>query len=210
MPHPLVTLILWPKNTPLSPLITRNFMVCPVNQNMAEGRHKYAPLKGFLTPLTRKENVMSKTKPETELKTTESDKPEKDLFADINVTMKTGHLVKDAALVSEGKYAKIRFASNKEYLDPNDEVKTTTNYFNALVSANLKDAFDTAKSLKKGDWVYLKGEDVTKSFDTPEGYKQTASTIFAYKVVLKKEKAATDESVEAASNHPGHPAPDTP
>ncbi|MCG8533231.1 MAG: hypothetical protein MI749_21600, partial [Desulfovibrionales bacterium] len=88
--------------------------------------------------------------------------------------------------------------------------KTTTNYFNALVSANLKDAFDTAKSLKKGDWVYLKGEDVTKSFDTPEGYKQTASTIFAYKVVLKKEKSATEESAEAASNHQGHPAPDTP
>lgn len=108
-----------------------------------------------------------------------------ELFADTNVTMKSGHLVKDAETVSDGKFIKFRIASNKQYLS-GDEIKTTTNYFNAMVSSNLKEAFSVAKDLKKGDWVYLKGEDVTQSFDTPEGYKQTASTIFAYKVVLKK------------------------
>ena len=71
-------------------------------------------------------------------------------------------------------------------------MKTNTNYFDALVSVHLKEAFALAKELKKGDWIYLKGEDSTKSFDTPEGYKKTASTIFAYHVVLKKEKNATE------------------
>ena len=148
---------------------------------------------------------MSKTKPKTE--TTQNGKEEKDLFADTNVTMKTGHLVKDAEIVSDGKYAKIRFASNREYLSKEGEVKTNTNYFNALVSSNLKDAFAVAKDLKKGDWAYVKGEDVTKSFDTPEGYKQTASTIFAYKVVLKKAKADTTLGAHAALNNQQQPAP---
>ena len=148
---------------------------------------------------------MSKTKPKTE--TTQNGKEEKDLFADTNVTMKTGHLVKDAEIVSDGKYAKIRFASNREYLSKEGEVKTNTNYFNALVSSNLKDAFAVAKALKKGDWAYVKGEDVTKSFDTPEGYKQTASTIFAYKVVLKKAKADTTPGAHAVLNNQEQPAP---
>ena len=150
---------------------------------------------------------MSKAKPKTESKTTQNGDEEKDLFADTNVTMKTGHLVKDAELVSEGRYAKIRFATNREYQTKEGDIKTTTNYFNALVSKNLTDAFETAKALKKGDWVYLKGEDVTKSFDTPEGYKQTASTIFAYKVVLKKEKTAADSSTKPSSNNQKQPDP---
>ncbi|WP_421896356.1 single-stranded DNA-binding protein [Marinoscillum sp.] len=111
-----------------------------------------------------------------------------DLFADTNISMKSGHLVKDAEEIAEGKFIKLRFASNKQYLNADKEVQTTTNYFNALVSHNLTDAFETAKALQKGDWVYVKGEDNTKSFDTAEGYKQTASTIFAYKVTLKKKK----------------------
>ncbi|MEP2025828.1 MAG: single-stranded DNA-binding protein [Reichenbachiella sp.] len=103
--------------------------------------------------------------------------------------MKSGHLVKDAEIVGDGKYVKLRFASNKQFENPHDgEIKTNTNYFNALISYHLKEAFDLAKDFKKGDWIYLKGEDSTRSFDTPEGYKQTACTIFAYHVVLKKEK----------------------
>ena len=123
---------------------------------------------------------MSKTKTENPAK--------QELFADTNVTMKSGHLVKDAEVIADGKYAKFRFASNKEYETPDGEVKTNTNYFNTLVSSNLTEVFEVAKKLKKGDWIYTKGEDSTKSFDTPEGYKQTASTIFAYHVVLKKGK----------------------
>lgn len=113
-----------------------------------------------------------------------------ELFADTNISMKTGHLVRDAEIVGNGKFAKIRIASNKQYLSSQEEgvIETKTNYFDSLVSSNLKKAFETAKGLKKGDWIYLKGEDSTKSFDTPEGFKQTASTIFAYKVVLKKKK----------------------
>ena len=117
-----------------------------------------------------------------------SDETHKDLFADINITMKSGYLVKDAETAGNGKYAKIRFAANKQY-EADGEVKTNTNYFDALVSSNLTEVFELAKSLHKGDWIYLKGEDSTKSFDTPEGYKKTASTIFAYYVVLKKEKS---------------------
>ncbi|MEQ8470024.1 MAG: single-stranded DNA-binding protein [Marinoscillum sp.] len=124
------------------------------------------------------------------------------LFADTNVSMKSGHLVKDAEEIAEGKFIKIRIATNKQYLDANNEVQTTTNYFNALVSQNLKEAFETAKSLKKGDWIYLKGEDNTQSFDTAEGYKQTASTLFAYKVVLKKEKAEPVTSDAASTPSP--------
>ena len=110
------------------------------------------------------------------------------LFADINVSMKTGRLVKDPELISDGKFAKIRIASNKQYLDADEKVQSTTDYFNALVSSRLTEAFDTAKNLKKGDWVYLKGEDKTQAFDTPEGYRKTETTIFAYHVALKKEK----------------------
>jgi len=106
------------------------------------------------------------------------------LFADTNISMKSGRLVKDAELIADGKFVKFRLASNKQYLD-NEEVKTLTNYFNILVSSNLTDAFNIAKDLKKGEWAYIKGEDNAKSFDTPEGYKQTAITTFAYKVTKK-------------------------
>ena len=119
------------------------------------------------------------------------------LFADTNVSMKTGRLVGDPQILSHGKFAKIRIATNKQYLDANKNIQSTTNYFNALVSKNLKDAFAVTKDLKKGDWVYLKGEDSTQAFDTPEGYKKPETTMFAYKVVLKKEKQQhpTPESV---------------
>ena len=125
----------------------------------------------------------------------------KALFTDINVTMKSGHLVKDAEIVGDGKYAKIRLAGNKQYEGADGEVKTNTNYFDALVSSNLAEAFELAITFKKGDWVYLKGEDSTRSFDTPEGYKKTASTIFAYHVALKKEKATEDEPADPSSNN---------
>ncbi|MEP1782106.1 single-stranded DNA-binding protein [Reichenbachiella sp.] len=131
---------------------------------------------------------MSKTKPKKE--ETQSPESVQELFADTNVTMKSGHLTKDSEIVGDGKYAKIRFATNKQYQPPEGEVKTNTNYFNALISSNLTEAFELAKTLKKGDWIYAKGEDSTKSFDTPEGYKQTACTIFAYHLILKKEKAS--------------------
>ncbi len=140
---------------------------------------------------------MSKTK--TKTKTTQKSPESQELFADTNITMKSGHLVRDAKIVSEGRYAKIRIATNKQYKTSDGEIKTITNYFNALVSSNLKDAFAIAQNLKKGDWAYVKGEDITKSFDTPEGYKQTGSTIFAYKVALKKAKAA--------AGNQDHPAP---
>lgn len=135
---------------------------------------------------------MPKTK--TQAKST-SDKTPKDLFADTNVTMKSGHLVKGPEIVGDGKYVKVRIASNKQYETPDGEVKTNTNYFNALISSNLTEAFEKTTNFKKGDWIYLKGEDSTRSFDTPEGYKQTASTIFAYHVVLKKEKSEATEAL---------------
>ena len=130
------------------------------------------------------------TKPKPKPKAEEKPEIEEEqLFADTNVTMKSGHLTKDAEIVGDGKYAKIRFAGNKQYKTSDGEIKTNTNYYNALISSNLVDAFDLACSLKKGDWVYVKGEDSTRSFDTPEGYKQTASTIFAYHVVKKEKKS---------------------
>lgn len=110
------------------------------------------------------------------------------IFADTNVSMKSGRLTKDAELISEGKFVRLTIANNKKYLDSSKEPKTITNYFNALVSINLKEAFDLAKGLKKGEWVYVKGEDRTKSFETAEGFKQLANTLFAYKVVSKTNK----------------------
>ena len=143
---------------------------------------------------------MPKTKPQVEKpKENERSKSAKqqvpannELFSDTNVTMKSGHCVKDAEVVGEGKYVKLRIASNKQFENPHDgEIRTNTNYFDALISYHLKEQFDLAQTFKKGDWIYLKGEDSTKSFDTPEGYKKTASTIFAYHVVLKKERSLT-------------------
>lgn len=120
-----------------------------------------------------------------------------ELFADTNISMKSGNMVSDAELIADGKFVKLRFATNKQYVGADNEIKTNVNYFNALVSSNLTEAFEIAKDLKKGDWIYIKGEDSTQSFDTAEGYKQTSSTIFAYKVVLKKQKdTATQANIE--------------
>lgn len=134
------------------------------------------------------------SKPQTEAKQAQPTKSTEELFSDTNVTMKTGRLVKDAETISDGKFVRIRLATNKEYLDAKGELQSTTNYFNALVSSNLSDAFSIAQDLKKGDWIYLKGEDGSQSFDTPEGYKQTAVTTFAYKVVLKHKQEQSDQS----------------
>lgn len=125
--------------------------------------------------------------------TTQQTKAPEKLFADTNVSMKTGRVVFDADLIGNGKFAKIRIASNKQYLDKDNNIQTNVNYFNALVSSNLKNAFELAKDLKKGDWVYLKGKDSTQTFDTPEGYKKAETTIFAYKVVLKKAKKEQEQ-----------------
>lgn len=119
------------------------------------------------------------------------------LFADVNVTMKSGHLVRDAEEIAEGRFIKLRLASNKQFYDKDKTLQTKTDYFNILVSSNLTETFETAQSFKKGDWVYIKGEDSTRSFDTPEGYKKTASTIFAYKVSLKKSKSAINAPDQA-------------
>lgn len=143
----------------------------------------------------------TETKPTHETQSNEEDTLNQ-LFADTNISMKSGNLVKDAEVIGDGKFVKFRIASNKQYADTKGEVKTNTNYFTAMVSKNLSEAFEIAKAFKKGDWVYVKGEDSTKSFDTPEGYKQTASTIFAYKVVLKK-KAGETKGQETTST----PAP---
>ena len=113
---------------------------------------------------------------------------EQKLFSDTNVSMKTGHLTKDAEVISDGKFVRVRIATNKQYPDKDGNIQSTVDYFNALVSKNLAETFELAKTFKKGDWVYLKGEDHTKIFDTPEGYQKTETTIFAYKVTLKKEK----------------------
>lgn len=113
---------------------------------------------------------------------------EAQLYRDTNISMKSGRLVKDAELVSDGKFVRIRLANNKQYA-VGDEIKDITNYFTILVSQNLKDAFETARDLKKGEWTYIKGEDSSKSFDTAEGYKQTAITTYAYKVTRRAEKA---------------------
>lgn len=107
------------------------------------------------------------------------------LFADTNISMKSGRLVKDAEMIADGKFVKIRLASNKQFIS-DGEIMNMANYFNILVSSNLTKAFDIAKDLQKGDWAYFKGEDSTKSFDTPEGYKQTAVTTYAYHVTKKK------------------------
>ena len=122
------------------------------------------------------------------------------LFADTNISMKSGRLVKDAELIADGRFLKIRLASNKQY-ENGDEVKSITNYFNILISSNLSKAFDVAKNLKKGDWAYFKGEDSSKSFDTPEGYKQTAITTYAYHVTKKKE-AEENEAQPADAPQP--------
>lgn len=133
------------------------------------------------------------SKPEKKSETqTETTMQQDNLFADTNISMKSGRLVKDAELIAEGKFIRMRIATNKQY-ESDGEVKDLVNYFNILVSKNLTDAFNTSKDLKKGDWAYIKGEDNSKSFDTAEGYKQTAVTTFAYKVVKKK----TDEQNEA-------------
>jgi len=130
-----------------------------------------------------------------------SNQEEAKLYADTNISMKSGRLVRDAELTSEGKFVRIRLASNKQY-EANGEVKSMTNYFSVLVSHNLKEAFETAKDLKKGEWAYIKGEDSSKSFDTPEGYKQTAVTTYAWKVTSKKAESSESSQPDQADPTP--------
>ena len=150
-----------------------------------------------VTPKPTSRNKTKHPDPKTPVQASVSEQDEK-LFADTNITMKSGHLTKDAEIVGDGNYVKMRFASNKQYQVVGEEtIKTSTNYFDAMISHHLKEAFDLAKDFKKGDWIYIKGEDSTKSFDTPEGYKKTANTIFAYHVGLKK----ASQPKEAAQEH---------
>lgn len=60
-----------------------------------------------------------------------------ELFADTNISMKSGNMVSDAELIADGKFVKLRFATNKQYVGADNEIKTNVNYFNALVSSNL-------------------------------------------------------------------------
>lgn len=113
------------------------------------------------------------------------------LFQDTNVSMKTGRVVKDAELISDGKFIRIRLATNKQY-EQEGEIKNLVNYFTILVSHHLDKAFNIAKDLKKGDWAFCKGEDRSKSIDTPQGYKETSVTTFAWEVV--KKHPATNQS----------------
>ena len=138
---------------------------------------------------------MSKKKEET--KNENEDK----LFADTNVSMKSGRLVKDAELVADGKFVKFRIATNKQY-ERDGEIKTLVNYFNVLVSNNLEEAYNEAKDLQKGDWTYVKGEDSSKSVDTPEGHKETAVTTFAWKVVKKQSSENEETSGAPATLEP--------
>mgnify|MGYP001147331128 CR=1 FL=1 len=140
---------------------------------------------------------MSKQEPNKQTQTQPENAVDQDnLFADTNISMKSGRLVKDAELIADGKFIKIRLASNKQYAS-DGEVKSMTNYFNILISSNLTKAFDIAKDLQKGEWAYFKGEDSAKSFDTPEGYKQTAVTTYAYQVTKKKADQDTSDQAQA-------------
>lgn len=125
------------------------------------------------------------------------DQQEVKLFSDTNISMKSGRLTRDAQLTNEGKFVRFQLACNKQY-EADGEIKTTTSYFSVLVSQNLKEAFDIAKDLKKGEWAYIKGNDSSKSFDTPEGYKQTAVTTYAYLVSAKKQNEQSPEPAPQA------------
>ncbi|MEQ9230485.1 MAG: hypothetical protein RIF46_07355, partial [Cyclobacteriaceae bacterium] len=76
---------------------------------------------------------MSKTKTKTE--ETQTETKQDNLFADTNISMKSGRLVKDAELIADGKFVKFRLATNKQY-ESDGDVKTLVNYFNILVSKN--------------------------------------------------------------------------
>jgi len=128
----------------------------------------------------------------------QTNQQEKKLFADTNINKKTGRLARDPELVADGQFIKLQLANNKEYLDSNGEIKTTTNWFDVLVSSNLKTAFPVAQNLKQGDWIFAQGEDSSQSFDSAEGYKKTGNVIYAYKVVLRKAKA--DQQSENSLN----------
>lgn len=117
------------------------------------------------------------------------------VFADTNVSMKTGRLVKDPEPYQDGKFIKFTIAGNKKYEYPDGTEKTFTNYFNAIVARTYSDAYGIAKDLKKGDWVYLRGEDNSFSFKTDDGEKQNSNTIFIYQLALK--------------GRPGEPVADT-
>lgn len=141
----------------------------------------------------------------SENKTEQNNENLNDLFADTNVSMKSGRLVRDAELVGDGKFVKFRIATNKQY-ESDGEVKELVNYFNIMVSSNLEKAFGEAKDLRKGDWAYIKGEDSSKSVDTPEGHKETAVTTFAWRVVKKKVSQDNEQKDEAQTQDQDQPA----
>lgn len=141
---------------------------------------------------------MSK-KPNNTSTTAEKTDSLKVVFADTNVSMKTGRLVRDPEPYQEGKFIKFTIAANKKYEYPDGTEKTFTNYFNAIVARSYTDAFGVAQTLRKGDWVYLRGEDNSFSFNTKDGEKQNANTIFIYQLALK---GRPGEAVVDASDDP--------
>ncbi|MFY0689064.1 MAG: single-stranded DNA-binding protein [Cyclobacteriaceae bacterium] len=139
---------------------------------------------------------MSKTTKTTATEQNQNDDQQEALFADTNITWKSGNLVRDPELVADGAYLKLRIAANKQFKNKEGELKTNTNYFNVLVSSKLEKVFSVATEFKKGDWIFLKGEDGTKSIDTLQGYKETACTIYPFEVGLKKAKSQPEQSQE--------------
>ena len=131
---------------------------------------------------------MSKNK-KAQTTQTQAQAEEKKLYTDINLTWKSGRLVRDAEIIANGKFVRFTLANNYEYKEQgSEEVKTLTNWFNILVSKKKEGAFSAAKGLKKGEWVYLKGNDSTRSVDTLQGYKENVATIYAFEISVKNEK----------------------
>jgi single-stranded DNA-binding protein len=127
---------------------------------------------------------MSK-KSNNESSTAEKSDSLKIVFADTNVSMKTGRLVKDPEPYQDGKFIRFTIAGNKKYQYADGTEKTFTNYFNAIVARTYTEAYEAAKELRKGDWVFMRGEDNSFSFKTSDGEKQNGNTIFIYQLALK-------------------------
>lgn len=108
------------------------------------------------------------------------------LICDENVTIKTGVLTEDAIIAPNGRLVDVRIKTVSSYENPVGKIITNESDFTILVPIAFRKAFDTAKTLKEGDRIYVKGEDKNDFLEKPGGYKKPYHVIFGYQINITK------------------------
>ena len=116
----------------------------------------------------------------------------------LNIVVIIGRVVSDPKFYytpSGVPVTMFRIATNRYYKDPNSgEFKTDSNYFSVVVWRKLA---ERCSSLKKGSAVLIEGSLSSRSWDSPQGRRNTVE-IVARRVQFLDKQVSEDEEVEPA------------